>query len=48
MGVESISLNYSESQRTISMNVFRYRAKVYGAKHADLGRWAYDVLLLSH
>ena len=49
MGVESISVDYRESrQRDQFGNVFRYRAKVYAAKHADLGRWAYDVLLLTH
>jgi hypothetical protein len=48
LGVGSISLDYRESRRRDrDGNVFRYRAKVYGANHRDLGRWAYDVFLLS-
>lgn len=46
--IESISLRYRESRRTDRYgNVFRYRAKVYGPQHSDLGRWAYDVFLKS-
>jgi hypothetical protein len=46
LGVESISLDYRESRRRDQFsNVFRFRAKVYGTNHKDLGRWAYDVFL---
>jgi len=46
LGVESIALDYHEARRRDQFgNVFRYRAKVYGLKHADLGRWAVDVFL---
>jgi hypothetical protein len=46
-GIEKISLDYRESRhRDQHGNEFRYRAKVYGAKDEDLGRWAYDVYLL--
>ena len=48
LGVESISLDYRESRRRDRYgNLFRYRAKVYGPNHNDLGRWAYDVFLLN-
>jgi hypothetical protein len=44
--VGSISLDYRESrQRDRYGNVFRYRAKVYGPNHNELGRWGYDVFL---
>jgi hypothetical protein len=46
-GVESIALNYRESRRRdLYGNIFRYRAKVYGINHRDIGRWAYDVILM--
>ena len=48
LGVEEIALDYKDSHRVDDPgNVFRYRAKVYGLKHKDLGRWAWDVLLLT-
>jgi hypothetical protein len=48
LNVGSISLDYRESRKRDQYgNVFRYRAKVYGTNREDLGRWAYDVFLLS-
>jgi hypothetical protein len=48
LGVTSISLDYSEARRRDRYgNSFRYRAKVSGAKSGDVGRWAYDVFLVS-
>jgi hypothetical protein len=46
LGIESISLEYKESKRTDQYdNGFRYRARVYGTHHSDIGRWAWDVFL---
>jgi hypothetical protein len=48
LGLRSIGLDYKESERTDRYgNRFRYRAKVYGADGQQLGRWAYDVFLVT-
>ncbi len=48
LGLASIDLDYRESKRTDQHgNWFRYRAKVRDTRGAQLGRWAWDIFLLS-
>jgi hypothetical protein len=47
MGVKAMSLKYKTlSKRDLNGNLFRYRAKIFDKADADLGRWAWDVLLV--
>jgi hypothetical protein len=48
LGVASVELDYKESKRTDEFgNRFRFRAKVKDVHGAQLGRWAWDVFLVS-
>ena len=48
LGLYTIELRYKEAKRTDEYgNQFRYRAKVKDVHGAQLGRWAWDVFLVS-
>lgn len=48
LDVAALQLNYKESKRTDEHgNQFRYRAKVRDERGAKVGRWAWDVFLVS-
>jgi hypothetical protein len=48
LGLSSIELDYKVSKKTDEFgNAFRYRAKVTDVRGAQMGRWAWDVFLVS-
>ena len=47
LGLSKLELDYKESYREdTNGNLFRYRAKVQDVNHQQMGRWAWDVILL--
>jgi hypothetical protein len=47
-GLETLQLTYKKSKQSDRYgNHFRYRAKVKDDKDAQLGRWAWDVFLVT-
>lgn len=49
LGLSEIELNYKLSKKTDEHgNQFRYRAKVSDVQGNQLGRWAWDVVLIAH
>lgn len=48
VGLKTIELDYKEARKTDEHgNHFRYRAKVKGGQDGHLGRWAWDVFLVT-
>jgi hypothetical protein len=48
LGLKTLELDYKKSKRTDAQgNQFRYRAKVKDVHDAQIGRWAWDVFLVS-
>jgi len=48
LGLATLELRYKKSRRVDRYgNEFRYRAKVKGIRGAQVGRWAWDVFLVS-
>jgi hypothetical protein len=48
LGLKTLDLDYKQAKRTDQYgNQFRYRAKVKDTHDAQLGRWAWDVFLVS-
>ena len=46
LGLKTLELTYRESKKTdLYGNQFRYRAKVLDNNNAQMGRWAWDVIL---
>jgi hypothetical protein len=47
LDVTAIELNFRESKRTDEFgNRFQYRSKIWDARNARAGRWAWDVFLV--
>ena len=48
LGLEKIDLDYRSSRRVDEYgNQFRYRSKVSGSRDSSIGRWAWDVFLVT-
>jgi hypothetical protein len=48
LGVYAIELDYHESRRVDQYgNQFKYRARVFDSRNAQVGRWAWDVFLVA-